>query len=132
MLLRLTRWANAMGRKNYLQNNFFLVIGLMISTFLQRRNATDTETELARAKDIAVKGRLADEVTADFAQVGFTCVDVSDDELGIRHNASKVILCQKEFREKNIVFPKILNVFLLFAGDDSLISFENSIVRLSL
>jgi hypothetical protein len=121
-----------MARKHYLRNNFTLAIGLMLSTFLQRRNVTDPETELARVKEIAVEGQLVDQVTADLKKSGFTCVDISDDEAGRRYNVSKVLLCRKEFRERRMVFPTLLSIALLIGEDGSLISFEHHVSRLSL
>jgi hypothetical protein len=121
-----------MARRNYLRNNFTFVIALMISTFLERRNATDPETELARVKEVAVKGRSAEQVAADFKKSGFTCVDISDDAVGKKYNVPKVLLCQKEFRERRLLFPTLLSVALLIEEDDALLSFDHSMRRLCL
>ncbi len=121
-----------MARRNYLSNNFTLPIALMLSAFFQRRNVTDPEIELARVKEIAVKGRLVDQITTDFKESGYTCVEISGHEAGRGYNASKVILCRKEFRERRMIFPTLLSIVLSIDEDGLLIAFEYSVNRLSL
>lgn len=128
----LIRLAKMVKRKNYLQNNFFLIIWLTISAFLHRRDATNSETQLARVREIAVKGRFVDQVIADLDELGLTCTDISDVQAGKTHNVSKIFLCQKEFRERSSLFPTLLSVSLLIDEDNTLISFEHSVHRLCL
>lgn len=121
-----------MPRRNYLQNSLTLAIGLMITTFLERKNVTDPTIQLSRVTRIAEKGRQADQIVADLKDFGFTCWDITDDQAGRTYNVPQVILCRKEFRERRLIFPTLLSVTLLIAEDSTLISFNHNIKRLSL